>query len=135
MNCTRIVRHHLTIGGAFLMAKFTVEEKINAVSRYLNGKESQGTIADSIRVNKAVLQNWIKQYQSHGEKAFEKSYTSYSWQYKLDVLNYMFNHGTSPNETARIFNISSPSIKSATNYEGIRITISCPYEKNTLSKN
>jgi transposase len=92
------------------MSKFTVGEKLNAIKRYLNGIESQRTIADSIGVNKAVLQNWIKQYQSHGEKAFEKSYTSYSSQYKLDVLNYMDNNGTSPNETAVIFNISSPGL-------------------------
>jgi hypothetical protein len=31
MNCTPNVRHHLTFGGAFLMAKFTVEEKLIAV--------------------------------------------------------------------------------------------------------
>ncbi|HEE9035510.1 TPA: transposase, partial [Bacillus cereus] len=42
--------------------------------------------------------------------AFEKGYTTYSAQYKLDVLNYMFENGTSPNETAVIFNISSPGL-------------------------
>lgn len=92
------------------MPKFTVEEKLSAIKRYLNGKESQRTISNSIGVNRAVLQNWIKQYQSHGEKAFGKSYTSYNQQYKLDVLNYMDNNGTSPNETAAIFNISSPGL-------------------------
>jgi hypothetical protein len=41
MYCTPIVRHHLTIGGPFLMAKITVEQKLNAVKSYLNGNESQ----------------------------------------------------------------------------------------------
>jgi transposase len=41
---------------------------------------------------------------------FKKSYTSYSPQFKLDVLNYMNDNGTSPNETAAIFNISSPGM-------------------------
>ena len=39
------------------------------------------------------------------EEAFKKRYTNYSSQFKLDVLNYMNEHGTSINETAAIFNI------------------------------
>lgn len=89
------------------MAKFSVEEKLKAVKRYISGKESQRTIADSIGVHKSVLQKWIKQYQFHGEKAFEKGYTSYTLQYKLDVLKYMNEQGTSIKETAAIFNIPS----------------------------
>jgi len=91
------------------MAKYTVEEKIQAVKRYLNGVEGQRTIANSIGVDKTLFRTWIFQYQHHGEKAFEKSYTSYSLQYKLDVLNYMNEQGTSIRETAAIFNIPSPS--------------------------
>src|SRR4051812_27691954 len=85
MNCTPIVRHHLTFGGAFIMAKFSIEEKLRAVERYLSGTESQQAIADSIGVHKAGLQTWIKQYQFNGERAFEKGYTSYTLQFKLDV--------------------------------------------------
>ena len=40
-------------------------------------------------------------------KAFKKRYTSYSAQFKLDVLNYMNEHGTSVRETAAIFNIAT----------------------------
>ncbi|MBY0599792.1 helix-turn-helix domain containing protein [Bacillus bingmayongensis] len=45
--------------------------------------------------------------ESLGENAFEKRYTFYSSQYKLDVLNYMNEQGTSIRETAAIFNIPS----------------------------
>ena len=54
-----------------------------------------------------LLREWIKRYESSGEKAFKKRYTFYSAQYKLDVLNYMNEHGTSIRETAAIFNIPS----------------------------
>ena len=91
------------------MAKFTEEEKLQAVKRYLNGNESQRTIADSIRVAHPVFRTWIQQYRFNGEKAFEKSYTSYNLQFKLDVLNYMNEQGTSIRETAAIFNIPAPS--------------------------
>lgn len=67
------------------------------------------TIAENVGVYRSVLQNWIKQYQFNGEKAFEKRYTSYTTQYKLDVLNYMNENGTSIRETAAIFNIPGTS--------------------------
>ena len=91
------------------MAKFTVEEKLEAVKRYINGTESQKVIAGSLGVAHSVFRTWIQQYQYHGEKAFEKRYTSYTLQYKLDVLNYMNEQGTSIRETAAIFNIAAPS--------------------------
>ncbi|MCM3222916.1 helix-turn-helix domain containing protein [Bacillus cereus] len=43
-------------------------------------------------------------------QAFEKGYTTYSAQYKLDVVNYMIENGTSLNETAVIFNIPSSGL-------------------------
>ncbi|KAB2371072.1 hypothetical protein F8510_30265, partial [Bacillus sp. RM2(2019)] len=43
LKCTPIVRHSLTIGGAFFMAKFSSKEKIQAVKRYLDGTESGKT--------------------------------------------------------------------------------------------
>ncbi|MEC2970264.1 hypothetical protein P9Z24_29590, partial [Bacillus cereus] len=55
VKCTPIVRHSLTIGGAFFMAKFSSKEKIQAVKRYLDGTESGKTIAKSIGVNPSVL--------------------------------------------------------------------------------
>ncbi|SEG25166.1 oligoendopeptidase, M3 family, partial [Bacillus sp. ok061] len=105
VKCTPIVRHSLTIGGAFFMAKFSSKEKIQAVKRYLDGTESGKTIAKSIGVNPSVLREWIRRYESSGEKAFEKCYTFYPAQYKLDVLYYMNEHGTSIRETAALFNI------------------------------
>ena len=55
MNCTPIVRHNLTIGGAFFMAKFTAEEKIDAVKRYLEGMRSIKQLLKSISVHLSVL--------------------------------------------------------------------------------
>ena len=68
------------------MAKFTEKEKIQAVKRYLEGKEGQKAIAESIGGTKAILQTWIRQYQYHGESSFKKNYTTYSADYKLKCL-------------------------------------------------
>ncbi|WP_260284347.1 transposase, partial [Peribacillus aracenensis] len=65
------------------MAKFTAQQKIQAVQRYLEGTEGHNSLAKSVGVNSGVLLNWIRQYQYHGERAFEKRYTTYTVEDKL----------------------------------------------------
>lgn len=82
---------------------------MKAVKRYLEGNEGCRTIAKEIGVHFSKLQFWARKYEYHGEKAFSKSYANYSLQYKLDVLHYMNENGTSIFETAVIFNMPSDS--------------------------
>ena len=91
------------------MAKYSAEEKLKAVLRYLEGKESSIEIARSIGTDHAAIIKWTKQYKYNGAEAFIKRYTNYSAQFKLDVLNHMIEYGTSLNETAAIFGIAAPS--------------------------
>jgi len=92
------------------MAKFTAEEKINAVKTYLNGQDGYKTIAKQIGVASSVFHSWIQRYEYQGEEAFAKRYTSYSKQFKLDVLTYMNDNGVSTGEAAAIFDIASPGL-------------------------
>jgi transposase len=94
------------------MAKLTAQEKIQAVKMYLEGIESQDIVAKRVGVSKAILQTWIRQYEHHGEGSFKKGYTAYTADYKLMVLNYIFEHGTSIREAAAIFNIPTHSLLS-----------------------
>lgn len=91
------------------MAKFSPEEKLEAVNRALKGNESYLSIAKSIGTDNKSIHIWVKQYEQNGADAFIKRYTNYSAQFKLDVLNYMIEYGTSLNETAAIFGIAAPS--------------------------
>lgn len=92
---------------SFSMAKFTVKDKLQAVNRYLNGSESSLEIAKSLGTNHKAILKWVKQYEYNGVEAFVKRYTNYTQQFKLDVLNYIIEHGTSLVETAAIFNIAA----------------------------
>lgn len=92
------------------MPKFTVEDKLGAVNRYQLGIESINSIAKSVGTARSNLLNWIKQYETNGIEAFVKSYTSYTLEFKLDVLNYMNEKGTSSIEAAALFNIPSPGL-------------------------
>jgi len=94
------------------MSKIPAIEKVKAAKRYLEGKESQESVAKSIGVTKGMLQTWIKQYQYHGEHSFERVYTKYSVEDKLKVLHYMKENGTSIRETTAIFNIPAKSLLS-----------------------
>jgi transposase len=91
------------------MAKFNVEDKIAAAQRYLNGNDSYQKIGASIGAHSSLIKTWVKQYEINGVEAFLKSYTIFTTEFKLDVLKYMNDYGTSPNETAAIFKIADPS--------------------------
>jgi len=99
----------LTIGGAVFLSKYTAEEKLQAEQRYLNGNESYKEIGQSIGVNKKSIFIWVKQYEQNGLDAFIKRCTNYTQQFKLGVLNFMIENGTSLTETAATFNIPAPS--------------------------
>jgi transposase len=91
------------------MAKFTADDKIQAVKCYLNGNKSSIQIAKSIGTDKQAILKWVKQFEYNGEEAFSKPYTNYTQKFKMDVLNFMIENGTSLNDTAAIFKIPAPS--------------------------
>ncbi|HWI49715.1 MAG TPA: transposase, partial [Rummeliibacillus sp.] len=91
------------------MAKFTTEDKLIAVKRYLREEESYNSIARSMNTMHSTIKKWVAQYQFNGIEGLEKTYTSYTGQFKIDVLNYMNENRTSLNETAAIFKIPAPS--------------------------
>lgn len=91
------------------MAKFTADEKIQIVLRYLNGNESYREIGRLLGISDTIILNWVNQYKQNGLEAFLKRCTNYTQQFKLDVLNFMTENGMSLFETAAIFNIPAPS--------------------------
>lgn len=91
------------------MAKFTAEKKLEVVQKYLNYEGGYKYLSELYGTSRSTIQKWILQYQYHGEEGLINNYTNYTVQFKLDVLNYMNEQGTSLYETAAIFNISAPS--------------------------
>jgi len=110
MNCPVKVRHQSNFYGGFFMAKVSAEQRIQAVQRYLNGNEPMIEIAKDIGVSEQIVSEWVRRYQKNGVDTFLKSYTKYSADYKMNVLNYMNETGISSIDTAALFNISSPGM-------------------------
>ena len=103
------------------MAKFTADEKLQAVLRQLEGKESFNEIAQSLGADEKIIRVWKKQYEHNFVEAFVKRYTNYTLQFKLDVLYYMIENGTSLNETAAIFGIASHSTTKYIDGHGVSV--------------
>jgi transposase len=91
------------------MGKFTFEDKLKAVQYYLEGKESYRNIGKRMGTDHKSIVKWVALYQAHGADGLKLRYTNYSAQFKIDVLNYMIETGTSLLETAAIFKISAPT--------------------------
>ena len=89
------------------MTKFSTDFKLNVVKFYLENNVSKHEIAKRFGVIKSEVIKWIALYENHGESGLRPRYTNYSQEFKIDVLNYMKENGTSFRETAAIFNISS----------------------------
>jgi len=70
--------------------------------QYLNGNESIIEIAKDIGVTDPIVSDWVCRYQKIGVEAFLKSNTIYSADYKMNVLNYMNETGTSSIDTAAL---------------------------------
>ncbi|MEH7226547.1 IS3 family transposase, partial [Bacillus sp. JJ1566] len=93
------------------MPKFTVEQKMEAILRYLNGGESLNSIAKSLGMSNIEMINfWIKKYQYHGLDTFKRGYTKFTFEDKLNILKYMNENGLSIIQTAVQFNLSSPGM-------------------------
>lgn len=88
--------------------RISPEDKILAVQKYLDGKISQGGIADQFQVSKTSVQQWIFNYQSMGSEIFfQKKNKRYSKELKeCAVLDYLAGKG-SQEDICRSYGIRS----------------------------
>ncbi|MGE7274695.1 helix-turn-helix domain-containing protein [Brevibacillus panacihumi] len=82
------------------MAKYSPDEKLEAVLEYLEGHKSFKTIAEEREMSLAPLKRWVMRYREHGVEGLVSTYTNYGIQFKIDVLNYMNEFVASMFETA-----------------------------------
>ncbi len=99
------------------MAKFSLEVKLEAIQDYLEGEESYRAIGNRIGTHHKSIMKWVGLYKKYGIEGLRSRYTNYSVQFKMDVLNFMNETGTSLLETAVIYNIPDPTMKKETKKE------------------
>ena len=95
------------------MSKYSDEFKLKVVQYYLkNG--GYGTTADKFGIPAFdTVRKWVKKYEEHGEKGLIKNIkTSYSGEFKQNVVEYMHDNHLSCQEASHHFNLGCVSVVS-----------------------
>lgn len=93
------------------MLKYSLEFKKKLVEYCLEGHSTQGTAKKFGMPSSTPLKEWIKKYQEHGpEGLIKQSKSSYSGEFKQNVIEYMHSNHISATETAVHFRIQTPVV-------------------------
>ncbi|MBU8906491.1 transposase, partial [Desertibacillus haloalkaliphilus] len=95
------------------MAKYDDEFKLRIVKAYLSGEGGYRRLAKEWGLpDSKPLRNWVRIYNTVGEKGLERRKTSksYSGKFKLDVIHYYQTSGESYLDVAIKYNLSNPGI-------------------------
>ncbi len=91
------------------MAKFDEHFKLSLVQQYLNGTAGYKSIAKEHGIDHEALRRWVLAFQSHGLDGLKKKFSHYSAEFKLLVLQHMWDNALALGQTAALFNIRNPS--------------------------
>ena len=90
------------------MSKRTPEEIIQSVERYQRGETSQGAEAKRLGVSQQSFQDWIRKYETFGEKVFRRTEKRrYSKELKLSAVQAYLNGEGSQAAICKKYGISS----------------------------
>ena len=101
---------NLAFGGAFFMAKYSNEEKLEAVLRVLNDGMSQAQSAKILGAHKTCVHKWVQLYNELGPEGLIVKHGSYTGEFKQNVIEYMHENHLSNRQTAAKFGIPAPSV-------------------------
>ena len=87
--------------------KYNTELKLEIVQRYQKGNISFKELAEEYFVNKGDVQKWYAAYQEHGVLGLCAANGKYTGDFKVSVVEYMSNTGSSARQTAAHFSIHS----------------------------
>ncbi|TLG70250.1 transposase [Culicoidibacter larvae] len=89
--------------------KYTKEFKMQVVQEYLNGVGSCTFIANKYGIGRQLVNHWVRFYQVHGEKYFDPKQERFTGKFKLKVVKYVLETGTSYTQAAHKFSVRAPS--------------------------
>ena len=92
----------------FFMTKYTVRFKISVVKKYLGTSFGYKTIAQHYGLDHGMVRRWVLWYKTYGTAGMRKKFCHYSGQFKLSVLQHMWNNELSYLQVAAVFDIRSP---------------------------
>jgi transposase len=94
----------------FFMTKYDEQFKLKVVKEYLEGPAGGKTLAKRYSVAHSMIRKWAGLYRAHGQDGLKKKHSSYSAEFKLSVLQHMWDNALSFGQTAAAFNIRHHAI-------------------------
>ena len=94
------------------MSKYSDDFKLEVVQHYLKNHGGYGTTADFFNIpSSTTVKKWVKKYEQHGlEGLLKNQNSSYSGEFKQNVVEYMHINHLSGFETAVHFNLANENI-------------------------
>jgi transposase len=94
------------------MTKHDEHFKLSVVQQYVDGTGGFQTIAKQHGLSKSQVSRWVASFRAHGVEGLTKKFSHYSADFKLSVLEHMWENELSCSQTAALFNIRNPGILS-----------------------
>lgn len=92
------------------MAKYNPQFKLEVVQQYLDGSVGFTTVANRHGLDTTMVRRWVEYLRAQGQEGLDKKLTDYSPQFKLSVLQPLWDNQLSYLEVVTLFNIRNPSI-------------------------
>ena len=96
---------NLTFGGAFFMAKYSYEERLEAVLRVVEEGMSAKASAKILGTAYEHVRRWVKRYEQFGPEGLILKHGSYDGAFKISVIEYMHENHLSLSQAAVKFGI------------------------------
>lgn len=84
---------------------YSAELKLEIVQKYLHGEGGLKKLAEEYHIYKGDIQKWRDAYLEYGMEGLNTKPRTYTGDFKVSVVEYMNNTGTSLRKTAAHFNI------------------------------
>jgi transposase len=89
------------------MRKHSEQFKLAVIEHYQGGLAGYRIVGEHHGVAPALVRRWVLWYRTHGVAGLSKQKRSYSAQFKLSVLQHMWDNSLSHTKAAAVFNIGN----------------------------
>lgn len=113
MKCTpKVEPKNSTLGVFILYKKHDLDFKLKLINEYKEEKLGYKLICKKYNIHHSLLETWVYQFDTFGIDGLLSGMTrkKYSTDEKLRIIQYRITNQLSYKETARIFEVTSPSV-------------------------
>ena len=87
------------------MKKYTEQFKLSVVNQYLTGEAGYTTVAQLRQIPRSLVRRWVTFFKAHGIEGLRRKSGSYDAQFRLAVLEHMWENTLSYGDASVAFNI------------------------------